>query len=777
LSANVAPDTLPADGGEYQALFIRLELDDGSPALVDKDLLISLSSSDHAVALVPVSVILSPNQPAIAVRVITGRISGTATLTASAAGVGNATATLKVVDPNGAVAPYQLSLSLAPSVLTAGSKAAGYVSVELVGKNGIPLVTPQDVVVALTSSRPQVATVDPVVVVREGRYFALAQYRTGQPGDSIIAAQADGFLATSTTLKVTAPGNIPYQLVMYMLPSTGLGGHPEERTILVQALDARNSPAPYPCAPTRLARSQQRIGAITRSLTMPTGVRCGNTTSYGTTTLAPGLDSADGEIFASVDGLLPGTLQVRSLGTTLTEALPPYRLSLDLAPAIMEAQAEAPGYVATGLRGSNGVPLVAPQDVVVALTSSRPEVATVEPTVVVRQGHYFALAQFHTRQPGESTITAQADGFQTSSGTLRVAASSSAPHRLVLHLLPSVGLASDHGDRIILVQAVDAQDNPVPYPCTETHLARSDQKIGAITAPVTLPAGLRCGDSAAYGTAVLSPGPQSAAGQFFASAEGLVSGTIQVRSLGALPTRIAARFAFPTMTAGDSPTNFLVVQFQDATGQPAGLVADSQLFLEGDGLRLDSVVTVRAGSSLVVAPVLMDSRDDTAKVVALAPGLPEVQATVNLVKVALDIKLEARPPSAVPGQQVQVLARVTLKGQPLSGVRLQWSAEGGQVLSANSTTSDDGTAIMVFKVPGPEAARVKVQALLNEATAGGATLSVSPLSPRLQERPAPSISILGTRVPLVVIAVLVGGALVVYLVARYWRVFRPRLPN
>ncbi|MDP3062660.1 MAG: Ig-like domain-containing protein, partial [Chloroflexota bacterium] len=448
-------------------------------------------------------------------------------------------------------------------------------------------------------------------------------------------------------------------------------------------------------------------------------------------------------------------------------AAPPYQIGLDLMPAALAAGSEMPGYVVVELLGSKGVPLAAPQDVVVTLTSSQPGVATTDSRVVIPQGEYFAVAEVRAGGKGDSTIAAQADGFQAASKQLKVAPAGAFPSKLVMYAIPTVGLTGHRRPYAILVQAVDALDAPTAYPCTDTNLAVSDRSIGTFTTPFTIPEGYVCGATAAYGTATLEPGPSGVSGAVFASANGVSTATLQVRSLGATPQRAVASFAFPSTVHGDTPYNFLVVQFQDLAGVPARATSDLQVFLRGSELRLPTEVSAPAGASEVTVPAMVGSAGATGTALVVVRGMPDTQATVNIVKVSVDVKLEARPTTLLLGQETRVQARVTFNEQPVSGVPIQWSTQGGEILSATQVTGDDGIATLVFRPTDLNPAQVTAQAIRFGTAAGAASVTLQALPATSARRPAPSISFLGVRIPVLWLTVLVGLVLVVYLFVSY----------
>jgi len=83
---------------------------------------------------------------------------------------------------------YLVKMSLSPSHVDElnSSHSVGYVN--LVTKNGLALIAPQDIVIGLESDDPSIASVPPAVTIKKGHNFGVFEIQTGDKnGETIIS--------------------------------------------------------------------------------------------------------------------------------------------------------------------------------------------------------------------------------------------------------------------------------------------------------------------------------------------------------------------------------------------------------------------------------------------------------------------------------------------------------------------------------------------------------------------------------------------------------------
>ena len=327
-------------------------------------LTITLASSATGVATVPTTAMIGAGATSAAVPT-TGVAAGSATITASAAGLANATAVVNVLSRIG----------------------VGTVSVGLNLSADLPITLPQPapaggVTVSLTSDTTRV-TVPASVSIAAGATSATVSVTGVGIGAATITASAPGFAPGTGAVQVTAPrmtfAGSPLSLVV------GQSGN------LTLNLSAGAGPLTID-----LASSATGVATVPATVSIGAG-------ATGVTVPAAAVGAGSATITASAPGLANATAAVNVL-----------------APITV-------GNVSVGLNLSANLPITLPQPApaggaVVTLRSSDTSRVTVPATVTIAAGQSSATAQATGIAIGSASITATASGFAPGNGTVRVTA-------------------------------------------------------------------------------------------------------------------------------------------------------------------------------------------------------------------------------------------------------------------------------------------------------------------------------------------------------------------
>jgi len=164
----------------------------GLPTLALSNVTVYLAASDLDIGTLPnqTVVIHAGRNYATADSKTTG-VAGSATISASVTGLQPAQKELTTSIPIGH--PTGMVLSTVPSNVPSLPSYSGRVVVELEGQAGLPAKAVSDTTVHLSSCNTNIVNVDSYMVVRAGRYTAIAGYVSGlAPGTAIIIAISQG---------------------------------------------------------------------------------------------------------------------------------------------------------------------------------------------------------------------------------------------------------------------------------------------------------------------------------------------------------------------------------------------------------------------------------------------------------------------------------------------------------------------------------------------------------------------------------------------------------
>ena len=451
----------------------------------------------------------------------------------------------------------------------------------------------------------------------------------------------------------------------------------------------------------------------------------------GSVTFRPGRSYAVGDLVTS---LLPGTATITATSPgrvsasadvqTLESAgsTPPSQIRIEAAPATMLSGAHPPGRLSIFLVDSQGLPAPAIHDMQVTIGSSNPSVARVPETLTIPQGSHFAIADIEPLLVGAATIFALGSGVGSDLAPVRIFEPAVEAISLKVDLAPH-SLVIGSGEHLaVIIQAVGADDKPVPFPCVDVRLASSSSDIATVEEEVSI----ECGIEAQYVQAALTVGNSPGAVSISAVATGFRPGVGSLTVAGRPPTQLKVFLAPGLLLEAEPDPGFAVVQVQDSEGVPVNSHPGITFRLVGGGSTLPDQASIPAGESYF-AMSLEGARDSAQS--ELWFSNPTLASThLPLAFQTSNASAEVRAPSGLllPGEEVQVSVEVGSASGPLPGATLNWSATNGRMTDRASLTDDNGIGLATFIAgdPGDGVVRVTATKLgFRDATAE-ATISV-----------------------------------------------------
>jgi len=556
LAAYVGPPSISAQVGNYYCIFIQLQDAGGNPAYAPSGGVgISLKSSNTTVGTVPTTATISTGKTFVSTYFTATTVPGTTLITASSSDYTPATATLTTVVPS--TSPTKLIVYAAPPKLPADSSTHYYpVTVELQDAAGKPAKAPSPgVTVALSSSNTAVGTVPSSLTISTSQTFAqTAFYSTYITGSTLITAVAPGYSSGSVTMMTIA--TIPVKLAVYTAPPTVPADSGSYYNVFVQLQDASGNPAKAPAnILVALSSTNPSIGTVPSTIYIYTGSTFSNTYFYSTYT--PGTTI----ITALATGYMNGSAAVK------TVAPQPTKLVVYPGPSL-PADSHQHQTAVVQLQDAAGTPARAPVGgVTVVLTSSNPLIGTVSSPLTISAGSSYANVAFQTTYTtGSTTITAMAAGYGTGSATMTTVAPSGSPSKLVVYLvpprLPSEGPTYYYP---VIVQLQDAANNPAKAPIggVGVSLSSTNPSVGTVDSFVTISQDVTYVRTWFYATYTVGTTSIKAVASGYASGSGMMTTT------GIIPAQLSVYAALPKVSAEGGSYSIVVVQLQDAEGNPA----------------------------------------------------------------------------------------------------------------------------------------------------------------------------------------------------------------
>jgi len=504
LALYAAPPSAVPDPKIVGTLYIQLLNSRNLPATSEESIVVSLSSSKPQFGTVPSYATIPPGQSGVSVDFKANYESGITRIAASAPGLSPAQLDLKADGP----LATKLVVEFGPTKIPAVSGFDGIMSVQLRDENDNPVKATQPVQVTLKSSDPNVATVQTNLEIEAGDSYATARVKAGGltgctlPGwaeadtsCAVITASASGLESGIGTLRLVEQGDDvgPYALYLYSVPTILPPDNSEHPAIIIQAMDITDDKYPRPFNTPSwyyghivLSTSDSAIGSILQSYESHMGyavTKFKTTYVLGTTTIT---GSSTGLITASEKNFSPGQIDLQVRGSA------PAGILLTQIPTIILANNQQSNPLSVSLIDSAGKPVIAPEEIVVSLSSSNPSIATVPSYVSIPAGSSYVVQTVSvTDRMGETTITGSTSTLASSNLLFKTVGTKGTISQYALGLYNVPKLSADTKEyEAVFIQLQDLTGNPVAAKDdVRVTLSSSSILAGKVQPEVVIPAG------------------------------------------------------------------------------------------------------------------------------------------------------------------------------------------------------------------------------------------------------------------------------------------------
>lgn len=406
LAIYVGPTSVPADNSTYECVFVQLQDSVSRPARAMQDTTISLSSSLTNVGTVDSTVIINKGSTFAIAKFKSTFTPGTTTIAATASGYSTVQIALVTIAP----VPSRLAIYGFPPVVPSDGTPYDAIVVQLQDSSGNPAKAPlSGLSVTLSSSNSTMASVAPSTTITGGQTYALASITSNRPGSAAITAMASGYASTQAQITAEVPSTTqPTILQLYIAPPKTLADNTEHPQIVIQPLSSgKITKSPTPIT-VQLSSSDQNVGNVQPTLTVPTGK------VYAIATFSATYRAGTTTITAVATDLQTDTETVTTIGPI------PSKLAIYCNPTGLPADNKAYNAIQVQLQDDQGKPAKDPDgEVTVYLFSSDPNVGTVPTAIKIPYGQTYATTTFtSTYLTRSAIITAQASGYTTGQATI-----------------------------------------------------------------------------------------------------------------------------------------------------------------------------------------------------------------------------------------------------------------------------------------------------------------------------------------------------------------------
>lgn len=518
-------------------------------------------------------------------------------------------------------APFSLSVTIAPPKIPADGRTYRVVVVSLLDKSENPSVALNDVTVFLTSSVESVGTVSPMIVIKAGTSFSVANFTTtNTPGISVITASASGLQPFSTTIQTVTPSGFPTKLQVFPIPGTTLARPNSTGTLIIMIEDETGLPArAINDVQVTISSSNTAVASIPEKT-----VTIKKDDFIGISSYESSFITGTSFITVSASGFISGSGLISVVGPV------PLKLNIQALPPQMTLSSL--GELVVYLTDLDGRPARATSDITVNLASSNTTVVSVDKSVTIKRGSMYSIASYYTKSfQGSSVITASSPGLVSSFTSVK-AYKSSLPTAISLYIAPNPVIADNTAYSAIVVSL----QNKTGYPAltssdTLVTLTSSSSAVGTVNQTVVIKAGTN------FAIAEFKTTYLVGTTQITASAQNLVPAQASISTFGPIPTQISIKDVPVNLPADGGSYFALSIMLLDKNGSPAISPTDVPVQLASsrpDVVSVNSTVTIPAGQTYIIVPVKTTVSPGSSNITASATGYSPSSTIVTTVSPA-----------------------------------------------------------------------------------------------------------------------------------------------
>jgi hypothetical protein len=577
----------------------------------------------------------------------------------------------------------QIIMKITPNIFSVNGPKEGYVSVQLANKDGIPVFASEDTIIDLNTDSDIINLKDSSLVVRKGEYFAVGQFEVKQSGEANLFASSE--YAGMTSGKISANSKASeLKIQSYVFPQIVNNYFASFAYLIVQLNDASGNPViakediPISVRVTDSTRDEPVNSSDREGDIRPVGhlvIKQGTYWAYIQLAVKAGL-SGTYDISISAKGhLIPTAAQMQ---TTLTQTMDDKSARIDMLPILATGKEELVGVM--HLEDVNGGPVISRDELIVRIDSSDPDAFSID-NVHMSRGDSVALV-FGKAEKTDKPVTLNV--ITEDPQILNPVITLPEKEQLSLVVQP-------------LIQKV-LEDTVFPMAAYMTH-SDGAPEYSTVDANITIlpkesitteQAVLQKGQAVALINSKMIKGEPTTL-SFMA---GRFSGTSSIDGISYEPSTVSLNYPEKIIKNTD---NVFAVELLDGKNSPIFASKDLKIKLvssDPNSINAPQDITIKKGSYYSLFDVIPSTAGNT-KISVLINGMPLSEFSILSTALNPQIILLAND-LANPGSAFTAKINAQYNDLPVSGLKVDWSAQGAVIQSVESTTDKDGAATILL---------------------------------------------------------------------------------
>ena len=659
---------------------------------------------------------------------------GIANIALAAQGFSSKEISLEVFNNNNY--PTQILMKVTPNDFPIDGPRFGYATVELATSGGLPTIAPEDITIKIDTQNKDVVNIkNQELLIKKGEYFATTEFDLVNSGDAIIFASAENVKKVSQFVHIRKPVE-PLQVQLYVIPEHFSSSSGSTGYAIVQLLDNEGIPVKAEKDihlklgvenPNTSINSSHDFEQIQFSNKDPV-IKKGTYSTYTTFSPKPDLGEfttvseqtfnmfiSSSDIRTNGDSFtvnLDETGALEGEGPSYTEVLPFLTTGEKeiIAVIYLEADIEVSRKTETGSSqlATVTVPIVAKDNYEINFGSS--DSNTVKPiNPIMKKGENIALVfgntgtvapddtlEFYIRDnQGVKTVTGNPIG--PLKNTINLIAEPLVPMILTGSAFPVIAYLSDGegGDSTTTTEGGDSTTT------TEGGDVGEDGRIGPTvfiedTVLTLSPNDFADAEPVAIKQnqpyALLNILPKEIGDTELSFKADQFEGTMKITSQTTDPVMIYLAFAKNPLANTDS---LATIQLLDSAGNPVNTKKDVVIKIVSNDesvLKIPEEVTIKKGEYFNTFK-LESKKEGTVELSLLSEDLPLSKYDINIIDISPTVSLDLLG-GLNWNERIEAKLSVTIPEitTSLQGFNVEWTAEGGKILSMENVTNNDGFA-------------------------------------------------------------------------------------
>ncbi|TLX70114.1 MAG: hypothetical protein E6L05_04510 [Thaumarchaeota archaeon] len=683
-SYRLLPDKIVANTEGVLQVYVKGNL----PTKIDN--LIASSSDSHVIQITGIEQNKDGYVTNVKIKAVS---SGTANIALAAPGFTSQEFSITIYSNN--ITPANLLIKTTPSTFSMNEATQGYVTVELGNQLGIPFKAKQDTSITLTTTDSNIINLkNTQLTIKQGEYFAIGQFEVKKDGSAQISASTMSLTAVSSAVTVSTT-TTPQTIQLFVFPTKinnfqnsygyviaqlhnsagNLALAKEDITIPVQVTDSSKTLLPNTSGENPLV-----------SANAPIVIKKGSYWGFTTVSVNTGVTSTY-DVSISPKGYM--VTSAPSLQTTTVNTFADNSAVLDLLPILATGQKELIGIM--HLEDTTGNPIMAADDLQIEVVSSDTNSLSID-KAKLDKGTGAALV-FGKVGTFASSPTLKVITLNTQTLTSPIIAPTKESVALVAEpLLPKILSNEDFPLALYLKNAgvysyFTTDVSPIFSPrdifLTESKMLQKDQSI------------------VLFNSKSLKPGPIALS----IDAVDYATTTLSLDSSSSAPASIS--LAYPEKIISNFKNTFSM-QLLDSQQNPVFMDKDTQIKLVSSDpsiLDVPENVVIKQGDYYSFFNVNAKQAGN-AELAVLANDIPLSKFEVVVTSVLPTIGITSND-YVNPNTTFDAALTVQYNNAPMSGLKVDWSAEGAKIQSMDSVTDNDGKAKITLLSQDPNKIDIK----------------------------------------------------------------------